>query len=235
MADTDVQGQGTTLAMQQHREYVQNLACNLPAAERIALLVNVIQTLASDTEAFKVLPTLLRMVKDWRVVPHEVFEELMRARPADALEMVLIARDPDEGDAWVYMTKRPSNDPHYAGLLHVPGSILRTLEDVRDVAKRLQSMEFPFMLPKRVNFVDLHMNHDTRGSCLGLIYYGDVGVLPEDRTNWYRVRDLDRSKLCIHHGMVRGIVDKAVAAWRTGELGDYMVIWLTDVRVTTSD
>ncbi len=224
-----MQGQGTTLAMQQHREYVQNLACNLPAAERIALLVNVIQTLTSDTEAFKVLPALLRMVKDWRVLPPAVFEALMRARAAVALEMVLIARDPDEGYAWVYMTKRSSDDPHYAGLLHVPGSILRPLEDIGDVAKRLQSMEFPFALPSIVSFVDLHMNHDTRGSCLGLIYYGDVGVLPEDRTNWHRVRDLDRSKLCVHHGMVRGIVDKAVAAWRTGELGDYMSIQLSGV------
>lgn len=180
----------------------------------------------TEEQAFAVLPTMLARVSNWSHVPHDVFEALMKARVAVALELVLIARDPDGGDAWVYLTRRPDDDPHYAGLLHVPGSILRPNEDLRDVAHRLRNAEFGFPLPEAVRFVDLNMNHDTRGSCLGLIYLGDVGELPDDRTNWHRVRDLDLQQLCVHHGMPRGIVDKAHSYWSEHIGGDYLLLAL---------
>ncbi len=192
----------------------------LPTIWKAKLLRAITEDLSQE-DVFAVLPAMLARVNNWSVIPHELFEALLKARVAVALEMVLIARDPEGGDAWVYMTRRPDNDPHYAGLLHVPGSILRPNEDIIDVARRLREKELGFRLPGRLVFVDLHMNHDTRGSCLGLIYLGDVGVLPVDRTNWHRVRDLDRSKLCIHHGMKQGVVDKAEGLWRSGCVGDY--------------
>ena len=206
----------------EHRDrYILAAAASLPVDAKLRLIRSLIDGI-SEQEAHRILPTLLGRIKQWGTIPHESFEALMKARVSVALEMVLIARDPEYGDAWVYMTRRPDNDPHYAGLLHVPGSILRPDEGVIDVARRLRDKEFGFPLPVSLTFVDLHMNHDTRGSCLGIIYLGDVGELPKSRTNWHRVRDLDRSGVCVHHGMRRGVVDKAEALWRNGVVGDYV-------------
>lgn len=211
---------GTAVTEDQHIEWLVEMTKVLSSDGKTKFLRALAAGL-TEAEAFVVLPSTLAQVNNWSVIPHDVFEALMKARVSVALEMVLIARDPDSGDAWVYMTRRPDNDRHYAGLLHVPGSILRPNEDVIDVARRLRDKEFGFSLPVHLMFVDLHMNHDTRGSCLGLIYLGDVGELPVDRTNWHRVRDLDRSTVCVHHGMKRGIVDKAEALWRSVVVGDY--------------
>lgn len=121
----------------------------------------------------------------------ELFNALARVTVSVAIEAVCLRFNTSTQEVEVYMVERSMSETAYPGELHVPGSILRSGEEIEDVFSRLQKKEFDAKILSW-RFV-ANVNYPkgaTRGHLLSLVY---LCLLDENsgqlKGKWYPVDD----------------------------------------------
>jgi len=108
----------------------------------------------------------------------------------------------------VYLSRRPQNDPYYAGLLHPPGTVIRPTDATLAACyQRLLRSELSEVSVKRGPvFVDLVFEEIKRGREISLLHWVE---LEDVRTmdNLYDVRNLPASTIPTDVSRIRMAAD----------------------------
>ncbi len=105
-------------------------------------------------------------------LPIEIFYEFARLYVTPIIELVPIKRSAD-GQIKVLTVKRENNDPHWPGMIHTPGTVLRPTDETIDIAiNRIIQKELPGIeLNSDPIFVDFNFKKVKRGKELALVFY----------------------------------------------------------------
>ena len=112
---------------------------------------------------------------DVGILPRDVFYEIARLIPLSAVEIVPLRSNGESVE--VLLLKRPHDDPHWPGLWHTPGSIVRaydTKPDFKDAIERVLNDELLAVEVSKPVFVNPSLNQSARGKEVGLIYWVEV-------------------------------------------------------------
>jgi len=107
-------------------------------------------------------------------LPKPLFEAVARLVVTSTLVVVPLFRR--DGQTRVVLTRRASDDPHYAGLLHPPGTVLLATDESLDAAfARLLATELSGLAcASRPVFATPVFDQIARGRELSLVHYVEV-------------------------------------------------------------
>lgn len=130
-------------------------------------------------------------------IPEKIFVQLLRLFPASCIEVVPIRVQKNK--VQVLLTKRPSNDPIWPKLWHVPGTMLTTKDKkFEDAFKRVMEEELNDIAGwESAGFASNLLHESTRGMESAVIYWLE---LP------YRIRKPKNSKFFDRHKLPKDII-----------------------------
>ncbi len=104
-------------------------------------------------------------------LPQEIFYQFTRLYVTPIIELVPI-RKTDTGEIRVLTIEREADDPHWPGLIHTPGTVLRANdESVENALNRIQNKELKGMMFEiKPIFVHYDFHRVNRGMELALVY-----------------------------------------------------------------
>ncbi len=147
-------------------------------------------------------------------IPPDLFAVFAARFPQVAVEMVIIRKI--GGVIHVLLTQRPTDDPHWPGMWHSPGSLVRSsdappvpgLGTFNSVIRRIQA-EIGVKFLGYPTLVTVQFQQVARGCEIALVHFADVIGNPTYGT-FYSVDALPEN--FIEHQ--RAVIQAAVAAWK---------------------
>src|SRR3989338_5641250 len=85
---------------------------------------------------------LLRWVDPAKPYGAPLFNAFARLTVSVAVEAVCLRKKLGTGEFEVYLTKRSLDETAYPGQWHIPGTVMRPMEDLEDAFARLGAKEF---------------------------------------------------------------------------------------------
>lgn len=131
----------------------------------------------TEQEINQVVETLKKLEPGY--LPVEIFYQFARLYVTPIIELVPIRKDNKEGLKLLTL-QRPANDPHWPGMLHTPGTVLRANDgSINDALQRIQKKELG-----NINFVqdptlvDYDFHTVNRGKEIALVFYAEYNEIP---------------------------------------------------------
>jgi len=147
----------------------------------------------------------------------ELFNAVAEKTPLIAHEAVVLGRHPLTNRLFVYLTKRGDDEKAYPGKFHIPGSIHRNGETLKEVFERLSKEFGENVKIYDWEFVDEQIVKEN-GRCETLfdkVYLVKMGGIPTAANGkWYPVNKLPQSMVDFHQRLV---IPAAVAAFKRAE------------------
>lgn len=109
-------------------------------------------------------------------LPFEVFLQIARLSVTPVIEIVPVRQSPAASEGvQVLMLRRPTNDPVWGGLLHTPGTVIRTTDrSLEDGLARISSDELGNPRASSPVFVQNFLHRQARGPELALVYWMEI-------------------------------------------------------------
>lgn len=109
-------------------------------------------------------------------LPFPIFYQLMRITVQPTVELVPLRQH--KGKLEVLLTKRPEKDPDWAGLWHIPGTVLRATDEKNsfdDAFKRILEGEIDGVKPlSKPVFMGHYFTKVKRGSELQMLHWVEI-------------------------------------------------------------
>ncbi|MBP9699914.1 hypothetical protein KBD71_01375 [Candidatus Woesebacteria bacterium] len=140
--------------------------------------------------------------------PFELFQSITRLTVSPILELIPLRTI--NGKVEVLMLKRPLDDPHWPGMLHTPGTYIRTTDTeitLQSAFDRLVRGELELQIDVQTFFVQTIFHQVNRGMELGLVYGMDLsGINNFPKGEWFPVDDLPDTSVKTQHEMIKNAV-----------------------------
>jgi hypothetical protein len=137
--------------------------------------------------------------------PFELFQSITRLTVAPILELIPLRRVANRIE--VLLLRRPSDDPHWPGMLHTPGTYIRstdTEETLDSAFNRLIEGELALVTNQRPYYVQTIFHRVTRGTELGLVYGLDLTNVDDSLPGqWFSVNDLPKNSIETQHACIK--------------------------------
>lgn len=160
-----------------------------------------------STEEINIARKLLTKLQPGRL-PLNIFMEVARLTVIPVVEVIPLNRKTD-GTLQVLLAKRADNDPNWAGMLHVPGTIVLPTDSgdgFNDALNRIIAHKLEVQVGEPV-FVENVLCKVDRGAEVALIYL--VEVIGEPLTDaFYDVNNLPENIIEGQQGFIRSAVKK---------------------------
>jgi len=106
-------------------------------------------------------------------LPPELFFEFTRLTVTPVVEVVPLRLRGDRGE--VLLLRRDESDPIWGGLLHTPGTVIRTTDSSVDKAlARLLRDELQAYETSEAVFVENRLHYQSRGMELAIVYWVEI-------------------------------------------------------------
>jgi ADP-ribose pyrophosphatase YjhB (NUDIX family) len=105
-------------------------------------------------------------------IPEPIFLEIARISASAILEIVPLRKVSDKVE--VLLTKRPDEDPNWPGMLHTPGTVIRSNDTLDSAYERILEKEILITIKPKLHFVESILHQVTRGNELAAVYYIDL-------------------------------------------------------------
>ena len=103
-----------------------------------------------------------------------VFQEMLRINCLPSYEVVPIVKDK------VALLRRPHDDPFWPDMLHTPGTIVRSTDNMGTVKKRVLTGELGVSQDLEPTFAGNLFNTCVRGTNLAMVHWLDLDTSPKD-------------------------------------------------------
>ncbi len=131
----------------------------------------------------------------------ELFNAIARLKVTMTPEIVCFRKNVTTNILEVYLTSRALSDTAYPGQWHIPGSAMRSTEEIEDVFLRLEKKEIGLNIVSK-KFV-FHFNNpkEVRGHFFSLVYFG---ILKEGEGlgKWFSVDNLPLNTVAHHRDVM---------------------------------
>ena len=115
------------------------------------------------------------------VLPFELFHQFARLYVSPIIDIVPLKKHKD-GKITTILLERDKNDPHWPGMVHVPGTVVRTSDAVgsfSDAFGRVLKEElYDLEIVHGPEFVDYEFRQVRRGKELSLIFFVEYSGIP---------------------------------------------------------
>jgi hypothetical protein len=137
--------------------------------------------------------------------PFELFQIITHLTVAPILELIPLRKTAE--DIEVLMLKRPSDDPHWPGMLHTPGTYIRSTDTevtLDSAFQRLIVGELALEIVVEPYFVQTIFHKVNRGTELGLVFGIDLtNVEVSLNGEWFSVDDLPANSVQTQHETIK--------------------------------
>lgn len=139
-------------------------------------------------------------------LPSDIFYAISRLTVLTAAEMVPLRRRMDGGFD-VLLTRRPDDDPFFAGLMHCPGQIFRPGDSLASRPREVLRVELPNtqILSEPVVIPDSYIYDYGRGPVIERVHYVMVGDSSDGE--FYDVNHLPDNLLQGHEYLIGMVLD----------------------------
>lgn len=127
-------------------------------------------------------------------LPRPIFEQVTRLNVTPIIELVPLRKGANYIE--VLLLKRADDDPSWPGMLHTPGTVLRSTDiksGIEGALERIFTEELGVSPISHPIFYDTVFHKVKRGSELASVYYVDMDSAEVAAGQWYRVDNLPDS------------------------------------------
>lgn len=127
----------------------------------------------------------------------ELFNAIARLTVVLTPEAACLRSDAKTGTVQIYLTQRAADDSAYPGQWHIPGSAMRSGEEIDDVFTRLSQSEIGLAITSKKFAFHFNNPKEARGHFFSLIYLCEL-TDGEARGQWFDVQKLPEN-IVKHH------------------------------------
>ncbi len=127
-------------------------------------------------------------------LPKEIFFETTRLTVTPIIEVVPVRHSNNRTE--VLLMVRPDDDPNWPGMLHTPGTVLRSTDvshGFKGALNRIYDDELGFRPEKNPIQATVNFHTVTRGAELATVFYLDLGNDTTPRGHWFDAHNLPDS------------------------------------------
>lgn len=162
--------------------------------------------LPTDEQIQDTAKTLSKLTPGY--LPKPIFEQVARLWVTPIVELVPLRK---RGEATeVLLLKRPDDDPNWPGMLHTPGTVLRSTDTefgIDNALQRIFTDELGVTPASQPVFNNTVFHKVNRGSELASVYFVDMGSAPKSTGQWYNAESLPDNIVDTQIGFINDCID----------------------------
>lgn len=124
----------------------------------------------NPTEISQVVTLLQKLEPGF--LPKDIFLEVARLVTTPVIELVPLRLN--DGEVEVLLLKRDEDDKHWPGMLHTPGTVIRSTDTFATAFERLVADELNNSKVGEMKFIDKELIPTERGKAIAFIYYTEI-------------------------------------------------------------